>query len=974
MRRTILCLLIALSFSVLSPLDIQAKSEKEYQAEIQLLQKRNTELENKLEQASKTIELLQQQLVKMTENEKERVQEVEETRAAMKQVKSQLTDLLEQQTQSGAKPSKEIEQQLTQSMQQARKLKEELESLKKSQEKPPKKDASVDTSAAAKELELARAQLEQERQQFKANLMLLQQRDAELKAANTKLQEFTAQKNPQSDRRVAELESTLATVNAKLIQLSQQNTQLQAELQQSQSAGQNTSQKDAEIKRLEGELRTAADYINSRDAENATLRDAEAKLTQRSGTLQEQEQQIAQLQTELTTLKQENATLRDAEAKLMQSSGTLQEKEQQITQLQTELTTLQTQLQNAEQQGTQAQGEFTSVQARLNDAEQQSMQLKNDVSSLQAKLSDAEQQNTKFMGQIAALELSLKNQASVPDEAKNRIRELTLELQDAKTQVDKQHRMEQDYPKIEREAAALREQVALLTRENAEYERLRTQLKTTEDTLAQAKREQDAVLEQSKRELDAVASTNLDLKKQLENTTSSCTAQSQQFQDISARNRDLEEKYTKGIQELAFKEQLIQTLATEKAMIEKTIDEKGSPFEELKAKLQQADTRNAELQRQLKDLNAAQVLKIGTQQETAPLQQQFAQERMLRQKAEVELLAVRQQTQQLQQQVASLSAGQSRPIVPPLSSPLGNRGLPGNSAATWFPQELGQNAPGNALTILAWSPDRSKIAYQEFGSQKERVLIFNTRTQQTMNITELPGKSTATNIARFAWAFDNEHFLLATGAPERYVLYVGNSAGLLGKPMQIQDKQVCFAWSPVQLQFAYFSGSNLIVQRLNGETLPMQIGNAPGADGTSLQWSPDGTRLAFSCKREANFDIFTLTLTGAKPLLQTLVASPADDIQPSWSADGRNVAFYVRAEHYDTKIAVTPADRSRAPYIVAHNVSAASMSGPFWSSKTGILYVGADSPVPSQNLIYQIDIASGKRSSVPMSAVLTMNE
>jgi hypothetical protein len=129
--------------------------------------------------------------------------------------------------------------------------------------------------------------------------------------------------------------------------------------------------------------------------------------------------------------------------------------------------------------------------------------------------------------------------------------------------------------------------------------------------------------------------------------------------------------------------------------------------------------------------------------------------------------------------------------------------------------------------------------------------------------------------------------------------------------------------------------------------------------------------LAFSVKRGSGFDIFTLALSQKQPLLQTLVSSSSDDIHPSWSPDGKYIAFYVRSEKYDTKIAVTPVNRSRQPYVVAHNTSLPAFGGPQWLTNTEILYVGEEHLSVSQNSIYTVDIVTGRRTSAPMSVLLS---
>ena len=58
---------------------------------------------------------------------------------------------------------------------------------------------------------------------------------------------------------------------------------------------------------------------------------------------------------------------------------------------------------------------------------------------------------------------------------------------------------------------------------------------------------------------------------------------------------------------------------------------------------------------------------------------------------------------------------------------------------------------------------------------------------------------------------------------------------------------------------------------------------------TSPDWSPDGSRIAFTSGRDGNAEIYTILRSGLG--LQRLTDNPARDNGPAWSPDGRRIAF-----------------------------------------------------------------------------------
>ena len=516
-----------------------------------------------------------------------------------------------------------------------------------------------------------------------------------------------------------------------------------------------------------------------------------------------------------------------------------------------------------------------------------------------------------------------------------------------------------EYPLLQQEIESLRGQIADFSQEQSQNE-------LTQGELQQFQ----AVSERARKEAESLVIQNLELKAKLQSKEEAYQSQEQQFRKISARNRELEQRDREDRGKLELKEKILQQTLLEKMILEKRLDE-------LTGKMHQVEAQSTFLQKQFPGLEASQapisqMMVPDNSAELSPplavLQQKLLREETLRQQREAELETIRSQVQTFQEQIMALNtqlAKQSQVAVSMSSPPP----LFGNSIRAIFPPEI---VSSGIVTVLNWSSDRSKMAYLETNDRKERLWIFNSQTRQPVKITEWQRSSGATNSSvQFAWAYDNHHFLFATGFPGQYVLYLGNSNRLLGQPIQLHEQYIHFAWSPKQLQFAYFSGTKLIIQNLQGQVLPVQIGHQPGLAGTSLAWDPDGTRIALCAKRGTNFDIYLLLFSTTPPLLQPLVISPSDDLQPSWSPDGQRLAFYVHIDQYDTKIAVTPVNQNRSPYVIGHNVSFFPEGGPRWLTNTELVYMGEEQLSASHNSVYRVDLETGQRSSAPLSMLFS---
>ena len=88
---------------------------------------------------------------------------------------------------------------------------------------------------------------------------------------------------------------------------------------------------------------------------------------------------------------------------------------------------------------------------------------------------------------------------------------------------------------------------------------------------------------------------------------------------------------------------------------------------------------------------------------------------------------------------------------------------------------------------------------------------------------------------------------------------------------------------------------------------PQNLTNNPGRD-TSPSWSPDGKRIVFQSDRDNdrdhNIEIYVMDADGSNP--QRLTNNPTEDEYPSWSPDGERIVFSARRDgHFRNDFGIT---------------------------------------------------------------------
>ena len=313
-----------------------------------------------------------------------------------------------------------------------------------------------------------------------------------------------------------------------------------------------------------------------------------------------------------------------------------------------------------------------------------------------------------------------------------------------------------------------------------------------------------------------------------------------------------------------------------------------------------------------------------------------------------------------------------------------------NETRIWMiPTSGGDALPMTAEGVTSahprWSPDGKLLAFlSERSEGKTQVWLLNRLGGEAQQLTDTPQ-----DVEDFAWSPDARHLVLVLKDPTPEELDAAKEKSASAARSSAADddpkdkkSKTKKPWVIDRLQFkldelGYLDRrrTHLYVFDLSKKSLTQVTSG--DFDDTEPAWSPDGKLLAFTSNRSTpdpdatyNTDIWTVSATNTDKgaHVTQITTNPGADSSPTWSPDGKSVAYVTMLDpklfDYATKhLAISPAAGGPAKVLTLsldRNVSA-----PRFSPDGQSIYFIVDDD-GTQNLA-QVHFGDGKQGARPVS-------
>jgi TolB protein len=213
----------------------------------------------------------------------------------------------------------------------------------------------------------------------------------------------------------------------------------------------------------------------------------------------------------------------------------------------------------------------------------------------------------------------------------------------------------------------------------------------------------------------------------------------------------------------------------------------------------------------------------------------------------------------------------------------------------------------DALIDLAWAPDGRRLAFVTRGAIGSAIWVMDADGSDAVRLTARSRKASDdlwAGLLSPTWSPDGRLIAYSDGVRDRdrdvWVMNAdGTSTRRLARTVDCAELDV--DWSPKGDQLVTncvwgWAARDLRLINADGSAVTSLLGHKRSASAWEPDWSPDGRRIAFARSfpgpMQRGLEIYLVSAAGGSPVrLAPHRKKTMDDRDPTWSPDGRRIAF-----------------------------------------------------------------------------------
>jgi Tol biopolymer transport system component len=230
----------------------------------------------------------------------------------------------------------------------------------------------------------------------------------------------------------------------------------------------------------------------------------------------------------------------------------------------------------------------------------------------------------------------------------------------------------------------------------------------------------------------------------------------------------------------------------------------------------------------------------------------------------------------------------------------------------------------DGVVSATWAPDGSRLVYSHtYAATSDdyvhtELMMVNADGTNAQQLTTTDASTGYMRASFPSWSGARNQIVFAADGHIDLIAPDGSGLKQLTPGQYDSDP----AWSPDGSTIAFITGGDDHVSVMNADgTGVHMVSQLPSR---TPAWSPDGKRLVFSAKASRNADVYTVGSDGTG--LRRLTTSPAEDITPTFTSDGKSIIFGSSRGRgiYSGDLWVMKADGSNQHRLIARAVKRAS--------------------------------------------------